>query len=149
MGAHNELTIEGLTELRAALRKLPQELAEEAGSVVLGAAQAAAAEMAGQYANHVYTGNLARGLSVTNEPGALRYGIRAVVRNRAPHAWWAEHGTVVRKNYTRKQANRGAMPPLEPNGIFIPIAQRHRRDMVRALIAIVERHGLVVTGTAD
>jgi len=104
--------------------------------------------MSGQYANHIGpTGNLARGLSVTNEPGALRYGTRAVVRNRAPHAWWAEHGTQVRKNYSRKDANRGAMPPLEPNGIFIPIAQRHRREMVRALVAIVERHGLTVTGT--
>jgi len=136
------LKIEGLDELRAALRALPAELAAEAGGIVLGAATAAERDMAGQYAQHDKTGNLSGGLSVSSEPGAIRYGARAVVRNRAPHALFAEHGTQVRQN--AKGANRGAMPPIS---VFIPTAQRHRREMIRSLISLVESHGIKVSTT--
>lgn len=142
MGAHNELTIQGLTELREALRKLPAQLSDEAGAIVFAHAQAAYQEMDAKYAQHEWTGNLRRGLSLTREDAYLRFGARAVLRNRAPHAYWAEHGTQIRR--TTKGVSRGAMTPLH---IFIPIAQRHRRIMVSALIHLVERAGLSVVAT--
>jgi hypothetical protein len=142
MGAHNALTIEGLDELRAALRRLPEELAAEAGGIVLTAATDAASAMDAQYAAHEWTGNLRRGLSVTREEATQRYGARAVVKNRAPHAWWAENGTQIRR--TSKGVNRGAMPPIH---VFVPTAIKYRRAMVEQLKALVRRAGLVVSDT--
>jgi hypothetical protein len=148
VGAHNELTIEGLTELREALRRLPEELSTEAGAIVQAHAEDAFRQMDAKYAEHEWTGNLRRGLSMTMETAYLRFGARAVVRNRAPHAYWAEHGTQMRETLGRKSVkagvSRGAMPPLQ---IFIPIAMRVRRRMVAALIALVRRAGLIVTET--
>jgi hypothetical protein len=142
MGAHNELSIAGLTELREALRKLPADLANEGGVIVQAHAEDAMRRMDAKYAEHEWTGNLRDSLSMTMETAYLRFGARAVVRNRAPHAYWAEHGTQIRK--TTKGVSRGAMPPLK---IFIPIAQQVRRVMVRALVALVQRAGLVVSDT--
>jgi hypothetical protein len=142
MAAHNALTIEGLTELRAALRTLPEHLATRAGEIVLTHAQEAAQRMDAQYAQHDWTGNLRRSLSVTSENNYLRFGARAVVRNRAPHAWWAEHGTQLRKD--KHGVNRGAMPPLK---IFIPIAEATRRQMYSVLIRMVENAGIKITKT--
>lgn len=142
MAVHNELKITGLTELRAALRQLPADLAREAGAIVMGHAEAAASHMAPGYAAHVYTGTLAGSLSVTKEEAYARFGARAVVRNTAPHAHWAEKGTTVRTT-TKTKANRGAMRALK---IFIPPAQRSRELMVHALMALVERAGFKVSG---
>ena len=142
MGAHNELTIEGLDELRAALRQLPEALSQEAGGIVLTAATGAAAAMDAQYAQHEWTGNLRHGLSVTRDDAYIRYGARAVVKNRAPHAWWAENGTQIRR--TSKGVNRGAMPPIH---VFVPTAIKWRRAMVEQLKALVRRAGLVVSDT--
>jgi hypothetical protein len=142
MASHNKLTIEGLTELRAALLKLPQELASEAGDVVQAEATAAFHEMDAKYAEHEWTGNLRASLSMTMEKAYMRYGARAVLVNRAKHAYIAEYGTQLRRTTTG--AGRGAMPPLH---IFVPIAQRHRRAMVEGLIRIVERAGLIVSAT--
>jgi hypothetical protein len=138
----NKLTIEGLEELRAALRQLPQELADEAGPIVLTLAQYAADEMDQKYAAHEWTGNLRNGLSVTRDDAYIRFGARAVVKNRAPHAWWAENGTQIRKTSTG--ANRGAMPPIH---VFVPSAIRWRRAMVEQLKGLVRRAGLVVSDT--
>jgi hypothetical protein len=129
MGAHNELTIEGLAELRAALRALPAHLGAHANDIVQTHAEEAFRQMDAKYAEHEWTGNLRRGLSMTMETGYLRFGARAIIKNRAPHAWWAEHGTQIRK--TGKGISRGAMPPIHA---FIPIAQRARRRMVAVLI---------------
>jgi len=142
VGVHNELKINGLTELRAALLKLPAELSTRAGEIVLAHAEDAARQMDAKYAEHEWTGTLRRSLSVTNENNFLRFGARAVVKNRAPHAYWAEHGTQIRK--TAKGVTRGAMPPLK---IFIPIAQRVRRTMEHVLIRFVEGYGIRVSNT--
>jgi hypothetical protein len=142
MGAHNELTIAGITELREALRRLPADLSKEAGAIVFAAASAAYQEMDSQYAAHEVTGNLRRGLQLTTTDEYLRYGSVAVLKNHAPHAWWAENGTQMRR--TSKGVSRGAMAPLH---IFIPTAQRHRRRMVQTLIGLVERAGFIVSAT--
>ena len=71
------------------------------------------------------------------------YGVGVVVTNTSPHAWMFENGTQVR--HTRIGANRGAMPP---GHVFIPEAERQRRQMFGAFKDMLEREGLVVTGDA-
>ena len=136
-----KLQIDGLSEFREALRQLPYELREEAGAIVL-----AIAEQAGQQIPAAYpqgpTGNLKRRVTVTKEPSSA-FGVRAVVKSRAPHASIFEFGTGPRQN--RAGANRGVMPPAPHDQAFIPIAIQARRRMVQALIQMLQRAGLVVT----
>jgi len=141
-----EIAINGLEELRAALRNLPQELTNEAGVIVQAQAEAAMREMDLKYAEHEWTGALRRGLIMTRDFTQTRFGVRWIVRNRAPHAYWAEYGTEMRETIGRKSVragvSRGRMAPLK---IFIPIAMRRRRLMVAALTALLRRVGLIVT----
>ena len=138
MGAHNELRLEGLAELRAALKRLPRELVAEAQAIVVSHAEDARRQMDARYAQHEWTGNLRRGLTLSVE--VSQFGVVAVLRNRAPHAYWAENGTQIRR--TSKGVSRGAMPPIR---VFIPIAMQMRRRLEAALTHLVERAGLVVS----
>jgi hypothetical protein len=137
----NRLVMEGLNELREQLRNLPEDLAREAGVIVL-----AQAEMAKDQIQRAYpekTGRLRGGITVTRE--ALdRGGAAAIVRSRAPHAHLHEYGTQPRR--TNKGANRGFMPKADEGERMIPIIVRRRRAMVEALIAMVRRAGLTVEG---
>ena len=135
--SNNRLVITGLDELREALRTLPEELTTEAAGIVLGTANAAAHEIVNAYPEG--TGNLRKGVRV--EGAREGFGVRAVVVNKAKHAWIFENGTVVRK--TGEGWNRGAMQP--PGRVFIPIMRRHRAAHIRKLIELVSRRGLVVT----
>lgn len=137
---HFQIAINGLDELREELRALPQDLADEAAVIVQAHAQAAYSEMDQKYAEHDKTGNLRRGLTVMQNYTGGRFAVRWIVRNRAPHAYWAEHGTEMRQTTTG--VGRGRMKPLH---IFIPIAIRKRELMVNALAGVVRRHGLRVT----
>jgi Bacteriophage HK97-gp10, putative tail-component len=130
------LRIDGLAELRRALLALPPDLVREAGVIVQAQAEAAAGEMARAYP--VHTGNLRRGLriEVRHDVGTAK----AIVRNRAKHAWIFEKGTKPRRWKTGKKT--GTMPA---GRVFIPIAIQRRRIMVSALIDLVERAGLKVT----
>jgi hypothetical protein len=134
------LQITGLEELRAALRSLPDDLADEAGAIVQAHAEEAARQMDAKYAEHEWTGKLRNSLSVSGE--GQRYGARWVVKNSDRKAWWAENGTQIRK--TSKGVNRGAMPPIHA---FVPIAIRQRRAMVEGLKSVVRRAGFVVSDT--
>ena len=140
-----QIAINGLDELRAQLRRLPADLTHEAAAIVQGHAEAAVREMDAKYAQHEWTGNLRRGLTMMQDYTGTRYGVRWIVRNRAPHAYFAEHGTEMRETLGRKSiragVSRGRMPPLN---IFIPIARRRRRLMVNALVEVVRRAGLQV-----
>jgi len=138
--ANFKIAINGLEELREQLRALPADLAREAGVIVQAHAQAAFSEMQQKYAEHDFTGNLRRGLTIRNEFTGGQFAVRWIVRNRAPHAYWAEHGTEMRQTTTG--VGRGRMPPLH---IFIPIAMRKRELMVQALAGVVRRHGMRVT----
>jgi hypothetical protein len=137
--AENQLRINGLTELRAALKALPPELVREAGVIVHAQADAAAREMTAAYP--VHTGNLRSHLRV--ELGGDAVSATARVRNTAKHAYIFEKGTGPRSWASGKST--GSMPA---GAVFIPIAMQRRRIMLGALIDLVERSGLHVSGAS-
>lgn len=136
--SNNRLVLDGMAELRAALRALPAELASEAGRIIEGEANAAVSEMRQQYP--VRTGRLMQG-TVVSRVDRGKFAAGAIVKNTAKHAHLFEFGTQTRQNAIG--ANRGAMPP---GNVFVPAMIRARRRMYRALAALLERNGLTVTG---
>jgi hypothetical protein len=137
--AEARLNLVGLTELREALKALPLELVREAGVIVHAQAEAAANEIRGAYP--VHTGNLRNGVRVELFGDAVSATAR--VRNTAKHAYIFESGTGPR--HWARGKNTGTMPS---GRIFIPIAIHRRRIMLAALIDLVERSGLHVSGAA-
>jgi hypothetical protein len=130
----------GLEELKEQLRNLPTELTAEAGHIVEGAANAAAADVKAAYP--VRTGNLRDHVFVSHRDKG-RFSAGAVVKNTAKHAWIFENGTQARHNSIG--ANRGSMPP---GNVFIPAMIKRRRVMYQQLKTVLERHGLRVSGDA-
>lgn len=128
----------GLSELRAALRKLPGDLTDEASEIVMRAADGAKAEVVGAYPER--EGRLRRGVTVDRSKGQFTH--RAIVRSRAPHAHLFEFGTKARRN--KSGANRGSMPKAPQSHAMLPIVIRRRRAMVDALIDLVRRAGFQV-----
>jgi hypothetical protein len=137
--SNTKLVLEGLDEFREALRKLPNDMAREAGVIVLAQAELAQAQIQRAYPER--RGRLRGGVTVNRE-GDSRFGASAIVRSRAPHAWLYEHGSTPRQN--RKGANRGAMPQAPEANRFGPIAGFRRRAMVAALTDLVRRAGFAV-----
>jgi hypothetical protein len=135
-----ELQWTGLRELEDDLRRLPDDLTGEASHIIEAAANGAAAEIKPRYG--VKTGNLRDHLEVREtHDGPFSAGY--VVINTAKHAGLYESGTQAR--HTDIGANRGRMPAAH---VFIPVAIRKRRQMYEQLKAMVERHGLEVSGDA-
>ena len=134
------VTWSGLNELRRALNALPQDLAQEAHAIVHAHAVSAERDIEQGYPEGP-TGNLKGGVTLSIE--GARAGVTAIVRSRAPHASIFERGT--RRRMTRKGANRGTMPQPPFSQRMIPKAIAWRERMYRALIAMCERHGLLVT----
>lgn len=133
------LKFEGMNEFRAALRRLPEELAGEAGHIIEGTANAAATDIKRAYPAH--TGRLIAGVVVQHgDNGKVSAG--AIVRSTARHAHLFEYGTATRRN--SHGANRGAMPKAQENRRMVPIAVRHRRTMVGKLVDMLRRIGFVV-----
>ncbi len=130
----------GLEEFKEALRKLPENLTEEAAGIVQSVASGAAQTVQADYPRGP-TGNLKARVSVTNERS--RVTTKSLVRSRAPHAHLFEYGTNRRR--TNKGANRGAMPKAPPTQAMIPAIVRARARLFEALITLLEREGLVVT----
>jgi len=138
--AGTQLRIDGLADLRQALLALPSELVRESSVIVHAQAEAAAREIAGAYP--VHTGNLRDHLRVdvrseTTESASV------TVRNTAKHAWIFERGTGPRRWANGKSTGR-----MPAGRVFIPIAMQRRRIMLAALIDLVERSGLHVSGAA-
>jgi hypothetical protein len=131
--------LKGLTELREALRKLPQELTEEAATIVEAHATQAQSQIVNAYPQGK-TGNLRRGVTRSRE--RHQFTARSIVRSRAKHAHLFEKGTGPRR--TSKGANRGRMPEAAESQKMIPIVVRRRRAMVEALKVMVRRNGLLV-----
>ena len=76
-----QLRLDGMTELREALRKLPEELAGEAANIIEGIANGVASETRRVYP--IQTGRLVGGVKVTHfEHGKVAAG--AVVKARLP-----------------------------------------------------------------
>lgn len=136
----NRFVFSGLDELRAALRTLPADLTGEASHIVEAHANAAAADIKAGYPGR--TGDLRDHVEVTFSTSGTSTG--AVIRNTSKHAWLFENGTQAR--HTAIGANRGSMPP---GHVFIPAVVRRRRAMYGQLQDLLERHGLIVSGTAD
>lgn len=134
-----KVTLEGLEELREALRSLPADLTREAEDIVVRHATQAEQDIQSNYPRH--TGNLKQGMRMEVEHAT--YGVSARVRSTAKHAFIFENGTVQRK--TRNGANRGAMPAASSAQAFIPQVIRQRRAMTADLIALVERAGFQVS----
>jgi hypothetical protein len=137
--AANQLRIDGLAELRQALLALPPELVREASVIIHAQAEAAAREIAGAYP--VHSGNLRRGIRVDVAGDAVSATAR--VRSTARHAAIFEYGTGARRWVSGKSTGR-----MPAGRVFIPIAMQRRRIMVAALIDLVERSGLHVSGAA-
>ncbi len=137
--AANQLRINGLSELRAALQQLPPALVNEASVIVQAHADEAMRQMAAGYARHVRSGNLLAHLRLETASDAVSATAR--VRNTAKHAYIFEHGTGPRRWASGKST--GSMPE---GRLFIPIAMQRRRIMLAALVDLVERAGLKVTG---
>jgi hypothetical protein len=138
------VTIDGFDELMQALQHLPDHLVEKATTIVSDAADRMLTEATSGYPS----GALQAGM-VKTEQAMGRYGVGYQVKNRAPHAWWYEHGTETR--HTAKGADRGAMyggPKSPPGHVFIPAAERARPQMYRDLMAMLEAEGFEVTGSA-
>jgi Bacteriophage HK97-gp10, putative tail-component len=143
--AENRLRLDGLAELREALKALPAELVREAGVIVHAQAEAAASEMVSAYP--VHTGNLRNHVRVelsSDRPGSSwLQSASARVTNRAKHAAIFEYGTGERRWANGKSTGR-----MPAGRVFIPIAMQRRRIMLAALIDLVERSGLHVSGAA-
>jgi len=149
----NALTLEGLDDLKEALKNLPPELVHEGTAIVHAHATEAARQIETSYPS-TGTGNLKSHVVVDYESSEV-HGL-ARVRSTARHAWIFEYGTAQRawngstKNRKRPwsgaRKNTGAMPPHKNTASFVDIAVRRRALMTNALIELVERAGLTVTG---
>jgi Bacteriophage HK97-gp10, putative tail-component len=132
------LTIQGLPDLQAALRELPRALLAESRTIVENAAEEAISEMRGLYPR--FTGNLREGLTIEHRGSTV--STASIVRNKAKHATIFERGTEAR--HTKDGWNRGRMPAGK---VFIPTAEKHRRRMRAAQVALVRRAGFQVADT--
>lgn len=140
--SNTRLSLQGMAEFRAALRQLPEDLAQEAGVIVQAQAEFAKDQIQRAYP-HGPTGNLQSRVTATKESES-RFGARSIVRSRAPHASIFEFGSKARR--TNTGANRGRMPKAPASEAMIPIVVRRRRAMVSALIDLVRKAGFVVEG---
>ena len=128
----NRFQFSGLRELKADLRRLPTELRDEGRAIVLDAANAAADELRSKYPEGP-TGNLRRGVRVTQGTEQTKFGIAVKVKNIAPHAIIYERGSELR---SFRGANRGKM---RPSHLFVRTLSKHRRAMYEELADLVRR----------
>lgn len=136
------LTLEGVAQLRALLRGLPDELTAEAQGIINRRAQAAAAEIKSRYPHR--SGLLADGVQPVTGRGRARWA-GALVINTTKYAQMFESGSVNGPRETGNFENRGVVP-ARPT--FVPIMVKHRDQLYGELAAMVESHGLEVTGRA-
>jgi hypothetical protein len=143
--AGNHITWRGMSELKAALHNLPHHLRGEAANLVTATANSAALEIRTNYGGpHRHTGNLQDHVRVEIE--RTSFGVRARVQSTARHAILFERGTAPRQR--RQGASTGAMwtKTPRPPGFIAPM-QRHRRRLEAGLRALLQRAGLLVSGT--
>jgi hypothetical protein len=132
------LFLDGLDELRKALRDMPDELTNDAMAIVATAAEDTASEVRSVYP----AGPMREGVDVTDR--SHQYQAKFVVQSHTPQANWWEFGT--QNRHTQQGWNRGAEPAHKDRGL-IAIAKRHRATMHAALVALVRSAGFMVTET--
>lgn len=136
------VTWSGLADLRADLRRLPAELADEARLTVESSAEAAADRIRNGYPRR--TGDLADHVKV--EPvGSGPFGAGYIVKSTAKHAFIFEHGTEAR-HYVTVNGVKHLLGKMPPGRVFIPNVIKSRREMYELLKAMLTRHGLKVSG---
>lgn len=141
MGA--SLKFDGLTELRAALRKLPEDLAGEASHIVEGIANGAASEVRRGYSRGK-SGRMIDGVQVTHL-STSKAAAGALLKSSAPEATIWEY-TKEQRRQTRSGANRGVMRLPPENKRMIPIVVRARKRMYAQLTDLLRRAGFVIEG---
>lgn len=139
--SQNRLILDGMDDLKTALRKLPVEMRDEAAEVIDHTAEITASSLRQSYPRGD-TGNLRAGVKVSHERST--FGASATVKSTSPHAHLFEFGTQNRT--TRQGWRRGKSPEHKADGL-VPIAQRNRKRMNQQLIDIVRKAGFDVTGT--
>jgi hypothetical protein len=142
----NQLRLDGLAELRKALLALPPELVREAGVIVHAQADAMAREVQSQYPSR--TGNLRSHVQVELAGDAVSATARVKSTARIKNgtrdlAHIYEKGTP-----PRRWANGKSTGQMPAGKVFIPIAILRRRIMMAALVDLIQRAGLTVTGSA-
>lgn len=145
--ADNRFVFDGLDDLKAALRNLPDELAGEAGRIVETHANSAAVTIRAAYGAHRRTGNLQEHVSI-DRVARGRYGAAARVKSTARHAHLFETGTKARHYITRRGV-RHVTGAAEPQHVFVPEMIRVRRRMYEELKALLVRNGIQVSGDAE
>lgn len=136
--ASASLRFVGLDELRDALKALPGDLTTDAAQVIDTGALDAERAIADAYP--MRTGRLRGGVSIrhlSTGPGI----VRTQIRSDAPYAAAYEKGSALRQ--TAKGYNRGR---VSAHHVAVPILIQIRSRIGNALIALVERAGLVVRG---
>lgn len=149
------LRLDGLQELRDALGKLPEEFQRQAGDIILDHANTLRTETQADYPVRQTNlhpgpnrktpfyppGNLRRGVTVNLNRST--FGVSALVRSQARHAWLFENGSNPRQ--TKTGANRGQMPRAVEAERMIPKAIRIRRQMILSVVEMVKSAGFEVT----
>jgi hypothetical protein len=147
----NRLRLDGLRELKDALRHLPTGLRDDARGVVEAHAEAAATTSRALYpigpsrffkrlGYHYPGGNLRAGIKVV-EGVRSQFGVQYQVKSTSPHAWLFENGSELR--HTAAGIARGRMPAGK---VVIPTAIRERLAMYGDLRDVLTRAGLTVHG---
>jgi hypothetical protein len=144
--------VTGLEELRAALVQLPDKIEQQANDEVKRTMNEAAAALIQAYPVGT-AGRYYKGQAI--DPGGLRRGVKkrfrinrrgfatGTVRSESPHAHLWEFGTVNRE--TKKGWKRGQIDKEKNyNHGLVGIAQKERREMEAALVALVRNHGFKV-----
>lgn len=109
----------------------------EAEAIVTEHVTGAAAQIADAYPSSA----MALAAAMTHRVEREGFHIDAEVVNPHPLAWIYDHGTMAR--HTETSLSRGAEGPRH---IFVPRAYEWARRQYLALSALLERHGLIVTG---
>jgi len=136
--SNNRFVWTGLEELKQELQQLAPALVGEASGIVDNAGEYAKSAVIQGYP--LRTGDLRNHVVLTHFD-AGKFGAAVILKNTAKHAWLFENGSEAR--HTDLGADRGSMPP---GHVFIPTVMRWRRWMWTELRALVERHGVTVTG---
>jgi len=136
--------IEGILDLTEILKTLPKELVHEARDILENRAEIAKGQIIQAYPRGA-TGNLRDGVE-------LRYinstvATAAIIRNKAPHAYIYETGAVNRETKGGKSIRKGVSRGTMPAGkVFIPRMRQARRHFWEDIGAMLEKHGLLVSG---
>jgi hypothetical protein len=149
----NRFKIDGLFELKQALRDLPKELTDDAQAIIFESADQAGASLTANYP--VRRTGLNPGLKRKSPwfaPGRLQKSVRVIkeagqftttarVKSNDPIAWLYDHGSEARHHDSGKLVGR-----MPPTFLFIKTMIRYRRAMYDQLRALLESKGIKVTG---